>query len=230
MKHYDTLKGIGLQFFADSNYGGQAGSGNAGGNAGGNPGANGGQGTQEQNGSGNAQTEKSYTQEQINSMMANEKRTARQAILKELGVDVKDDKEYKAALTNLKKTLDASKSQSQLDAEAKKAAEDARDEANNKVAMLEMKIAALSSGVNPDCLEDVITLAAGKVNETTPVETVMADLKKKYPNFFVEKTNSGTGSSSNPARKQGNQEGEGLGKRLAQSKHNSTKSAYFKNN
>ena len=46
---------------------------------------------------------KSYTQEQLNSMMANEKRTARQALLKELGFDVKDDKGFQDTLADIKK-------------------------------------------------------------------------------------------------------------------------------
>ena len=170
---------------------------------------------------------KTYTQEQINAMMANEKRTARQALLKDLGIELKDEKAYKQTVADLKKTLDAGKTQAQLDAEAKKAAETARDEANAKASRLEMQVAALKAGVNPDSVEDVITLALGKVNENTTIEQVLTSLKEKYPAFFGEdKGGSGTGGSTNPKRKQ-SAGAEGLGQRLAKAHKTSVKSSYF---
>ena len=190
-KYLTTLKGIGLQLFADPPAG------------------------------------KTYTQEQINAMMANEKRTARQALLKDLGIELKDEKAYKQTVADLKKTLDAGKTQAQLDAEAKKAAETARDEANAKASRLEMQVAALKAGVNPDSVEDVITLALGKVNDNTTIEQVLTSLKEKYPAFFGEdKGGSGTGGSTNPKRKQ-SAGAEGLGQRLAKAHKTSVKSSYF---
>lgn len=174
-------------------------------------------------------TEKTYTQEQINTMMANEKRTARQALLKELGFEVKDDKSYKDTVKGIKATLDAGKTQAQLDAEAKTAAEAAKAEAESKAAKLEMKVAALSAGVKPECLDDVIVLAQAKVSETEPVEKVLEGFKEKYPAFFGEgSVSSGTGSSNNPPRKRITGT-EGLGQRLAKANKPVAKSSYFKN-
>ena len=172
---------------------------------------------------------KTYTQEQLNTMMANEKRTARQAILKELGFDIKDDKSFKDTMKNIKATLDAGKTQAQLDAEAKAAAETAKAEAETKAAKLEMKVAALAAGVNPEYLDDVIVLAQAKVSETTPVEKVMEEFKTKYPSFFKEDSGgSGTGRSNNPPRKPPAGT-EGLGQRLAKVNKPIAKSSYFKN-
>ena len=171
---------------------------------------------------------KSYTQEQINNMMANEKRTARQALLKELGFDIKDDQNYKDTIKNIKATLDAGKTQAQLDAEAKAAAETAKAEAEAKASKLEMKVAALSAGVNPEYLDDIIVLAQSRVSETMPVEKVMEEFKTKYPTLFGEASgNSGTGNSTNPPRKPNGT--EGLGQRLAKSNKTTGKSSYFKN-
>jgi hypothetical protein len=172
---------------------------------------------------------KTYTQEQLNSMMANEKRTARQALLKELGFDIKDDKDYRNTVKSIKDSLDAGKTQQQLDAEARSAAETAQAQAEAKATRLEMKVAALSAGVNPEFLDDVIVLAQSKVSEDMPVDKVLAEFKTKYPAFFKESSsNSGTGRPNNPARK-GTAGTEGLGKRLAKSNKPSEKSAYFKN-
>lgn len=224
-KYLTTLKGIGLQLFAE---GGEGGSGEGGTQQNQQNHQQGAQGNQQQNNQQNQnQQGTQYTQEQLNTMMANEKRTARQAFLKALGVELKEGEKYEDALKRVKTTLDAGKTQAQLDAEAKKAAETARDEANAKASRLEMQVAALKAGVNPDSVEDVITLALGKVNENTTIEKVLDDLKEKYPAFFgEEKGSSGTGGSTNPKRKQ-SAGAEGLGQRLAKAHKTSVKSSYF---
>ena len=218
-----TLKHIGLQFFAEGGEGGDGGTDHGEGSQQDTQGTQGTQNTQQPEG-------KSYTQEQLNAMMANEKRTARQAILKELGLEYKDDKDFKTQMANIKKTLDAGKTQQQLDAEAKKAAEAARDEANAKATQLEMKVAALSAGVNPDCVDDIITLAAPKVTEEKPITKVLEELKTKYPAMFGEtQKNTGTGGSTRGYSRKSTDE-EGLGARLAKAhKTSGGKSSYFKN-
>lgn len=173
-------------------------------------------------------SEKTYTQEQINSMMANEKRTARQALLKELGYELQDDRSYRDVVKGIKEALDAGKTQAQLDAEAKVAAETARTEAENKAAKLEIKVAALSAKANPEYLDDLISLVMTKVSDTVTVETAIADLKSKYPAFFESSESSGTGHSNNPPRKPSTG-GQGLGQRLAKASRNPVKSTYFKN-
>lgn len=172
---------------------------------------------------------KSYTQEQLNTMLANEKRTARQAILKELGFEVSNPKDYKATVKGIKAQLDAGKTQAQLDAEARATAETAKAEAEAKANMLEMKVAALAAGVNPQYLDDVIILAQAKVNDTTTVDKAITELKNKYSTFFEEgSTVSGTGRSNNPPRKPATKT-EGLGQRLAKANRPVNKSTYFKN-
>lgn len=173
---------------------------------------------------------KSYTQEQLNAMMATEKRTARQALLKELGFTVEDDKSFKDTMAGIKQTLDASKTQAQKDAEARKMAEEAKAAAEAKANQLTMKVSLLSAGVQAQYLDDVITIASSKVNETNPIEKVIEDLKQRYPMFFSvsSASSSGTGSGNNPPKK--NQPGaESLGKQLAQVNKQVHKSTYFKN-
>ena len=132
-------------------------------------------------------------------------------------------------MKSIKETLNAGKTQAQLDSEAKVAAETARDEAESKAVKLEMKVAALTAGVNPEYLDDIIVLAQSKVSETTSVETVMEEFKTKYPIFFLgSSTDSGTGHSNNPPRKPLTG-AEGLGQRLARVNKPAAKSSYFKN-
>ena len=172
---------------------------------------------------------KTYTQEQVNAMMSNEKRTARQALFKELGLEY-DEKSYKTSLENAKKTLDAGKTQGQLDAEARKRAETDLAEAQKQTSMLQAKVAALSAGVKPDFLDDIIALALPKVDDKTNLDTVLKSLKERYPASFVggPDTNSkGTGSPTNPARKTAEGQ-DSMGKRLASTvKRPPAKSSYF---
>ena len=170
---------------------------------------------------------KSYTQAQINAMMANEKRTARQALLKELGFDVKDDQSFTDTLAGIKKTLDAGKTQQQLDQEAKNKAEGEAKDANARAALAEMKVSALTAGVNPKRLDDMIILAQAKIAKGQTADQAFADLKKDYPDAFGVEASGGTGSHVNPAKKTGD-DGESRGTRLAKQNKPSAKSSYFK--
>lgn len=190
-----------------------------------------GENTQQQQNQGqqNQQQEsgKTYTQAQINSMMANEKRTARQALLKELGFEVGDDQSYQTTVANIKKTLDAGKTQQQLDQEAKTKAEGEAKDANARAALAEMKVSALTAGVKPDRLDDMIILAQAKIAGGQKADQAFADLKKNYPDAFGVESSGGTGSHVNPANKTGN-DGENRGTRLAKQNKTSVKSSYFK--
>lgn len=170
---------------------------------------------------------KTYTQAQINSMMANEKRTARQALLKELGFEVGDDQSYQTTVANIKKTLDAGKTQQQLDQEAKNKAEGEAKDANARAALAEMKVSALTAGVKPDRLDDMIILAQAKIAGGQKADQAFADLKKNYPDAFGVESSGGTGNHVNPANKTGN-DGESRGTRLAKQNKTSAKSSYFK--
>lgn len=187
------------------------------------------QGQQQQNQQNQNQQQdgKNYTQAQINAMMANEKRTARQALLKELGFDVKDDQSFTDTLAGIKKTLDAGKTQQQLDQEAKNKAEGEAKDATARAELAEMKVSALTAGVNPKQLDDMIILAQAKIAKGQTADQAFADLKKDYPDAFGAEASGGTGSHVNPANKTGN-DGESRGTRLAKQNKTSAKSSYFK--
>ena len=182
------------------------------------------QGQQQQN---QQDTGKNYTQAQLNAMMANEKRTARQAILKELGFEFKDDASFDETIKGIKTTLDAGKTQQQLDKEAKTKAEGEAKDAKARAEAAEMKVSALTAGVNPTRLDDMILLAQAKMAKGQTAEQAFADLKKDYPDAFGAEASGGTGNHVNPAKKTGN-DGESRGARLAKQNKTSAKSTYFK--
>lgn len=227
---------IGLQFFAADGAGSESGAAGDGSNGGtgaaGNEGNQGDAGSQGDGGTnGNSGTPaggKTFTQEQVNAMMAREKNSARSAILKELGYEVKDGK-YQETVSAIKGILDQGKTQQQLDQEARQKAEGDLTTERNRANNLQAQIDAMKAGVKPDYVNDAIALLSPRVTDDKPLSKLLEESKTKYPNWFGESGGSnGTGSSTNPARNKGNESGS-MGKRLAQSNKSASKSSYFHN-
>lgn len=220
---------IGLQFFAAD------GAGADGGATGSEGGTEGGSGTQGAGSQGTGGTEggtnttgKTFTQEQVNGMMANEKRSAQASLLRSLGYEVKDGK-VQDVITTIKGILDQGKTQQQLDQEARQKAEGDLSAEKNRANNLQAQIDAMKAGVKPDYVEDAIALLSPRVTEEKLLSKLLEESKTKYPNWFGESGGSqGTGGSTNPARKQGAETG-GMGKRLAQTNKTAAKSSFFKN-
>lgn len=201
---------MGLQFFAEPGSGAEGG---AGGTEGGQGGA----------------APKTFTQEQVNGMMAAEKRSGRLALLKELGYEVKEGAKASDVIAQVKGILDSGKTQQQKDQEAREKAEGDLSAEQAKSKQLQAKIDAMMAGVKPDYVDDAIALLSPRVTDQKPLSKLLEESKEKYPNWFGEAEGSkGTGGSTNPPRGKGTST-EGLGKRLAQANKPATKSSFFKN-
>ena len=210
---------IGLQFFAEDGAG--SGAGGEGGNAG-TEGAQGGD-------SGNQGTgAKTFSQEEVNRMMANEKRSARSALLKELGYEVKDGK-YAETVATVKGILDQGKTQQQLDQEARTTAETNLAAERSKNSALQARVDVMTAGVKPEFVADAIAMLLPQVTEQKPLSKLLEEYKTKYPAWYGESSGSGgTGNSTRNGRNTGGTQ-TGLGKRLAESNKSAAKSSYFKN-
>lgn len=201
---------IGLQFFAEPSSGAEGGAG----------------GTEGDQGGG---TPKTFTQEQVNGMMAAEKRSGRLALLKELGYEVKDGAKASDVIAQVKGILDSGKTQQQRDQEAREKAEGDLSAEQAKSKQLQAKIDAMTAGVKPEYVDDAIALLSPRVTDQKPLSKLLEESKEKYPNWFGESEGSkGTGGSTNPPRGKGSNT-EGLGKRLAQTNKPAAKSSFFKN-
>lgn len=201
---------IGLQFFAEPSSGAEGGTG----------------GTEGDQGGG---TPKTFTQEQVNGMMAAEKRSGRLALLKELGYEVKDGAKASDVIAQVKGILDSGKTQQQRDQEAREKAEGDLSAEQAKSKQLQAKIDAMTAGVKPEYVDDAIALLSPRITDQKPLSKLLEESKEKYPNWFGEAEGSkGTGGSTNPPRGKGSNT-EGLGKRLAQANKPAAKSSFFKN-
>lgn len=233
----NNLFSIGLQFFAEDNteedvgeVGGEGAEGEANEN---------GEQKHDDKGSKGASGKggKTFTQEQVNRMMTREKNQGRNSVYKELGIDPKDSKTvamFKAFIESQK--TEEQKAQEQENENKAKVAE-----AENRAKIAEAKAEAIMLGVNTKFVEDIVTLAMGKVNDSTDIKTAITELKTKYPNMFESteddedkpkgKTGQkGTGSSVKSSEKDKGGNDKGMGARLAAKRRTgSSKKSYWGN-
>ena len=147
------------------------------------------------------QAEKTFTQADVNRMMAAEKESGRKSILKELGItDVATAKE---GLKKYQEYLDTQKSELQKAQEGQAQLQSNYDKALKEANHAKNCMAAMKLGANPDSVEELTILAASKVTEEKNFETVLTEMKNNsvYAGFF-KATNVGTGQGTfknNPA-------------------------------
>ena len=170
--------------------------------------------------------EKTYTQAQVNVMLANEKRQGKQAILRALGI--KDVNEGKSKMQQQQQT-----NQQQLDEENQAAqllsnARQAQINAEARAQAAERKLSVLKAGVKPEFVDDVVYIATGKATDAEDFETVVTAMKETHSFYFMQDNNSnqnnnGTGGNTNFKKQQQQQEQAGaLGKRLAEQRMKAT--------
>ena len=164
--------------------------------------------------------EQTYTQAQVNVMLANEKRQGKQAVLRALGI--KDVNEGKSKMQQQQQT-----NQQQLDEENQAAqllsnARQAQINAEARAQAAERKLSVLKAGVRPEFVDDVVYIATGKATDAEDFEEVVTAMKETHSFYFMQDNNSnqnnnGTGGNANFKKQQQQQEQAGaLGKRLAE--------------
>ena len=181
--------------------------------------------------------EKTFTQKQVNKMMAKEKRQGRRAALKDYGLDGYSKEDIEDA----KKYLEGKKSDAQKAIEEKAQEEKQANELKERTIKAEVKAEALGLNCKDKYLDDVIVLAMAKVKEDgedADVEEILAEIKKKHKVFFkaegdddLDEGNDGKGKKKSKsggtggAPREGTKGGseKGLGARLAARRKNDKK-------
>lgn len=175
---------------------------------------------------------KTFTQDQVNSMIAAEKRKNLSSVYKGLGFDSEEAaKEFvekyrdqeEQAKSDLVKEQEKSK---QLAAE--KAAEQA------KAQDLQYKFDAMAEGCSAKSAADVVVLAKAKMSDDKDFEAALKEVKEQYPAMFGQTDNAGGGTGGGGTSPRGKLKAgdlSGMGKRLAEQRkeNNATKeNDYFK--
>ena len=180
---------------------------------------------------------KTFSQDEVSKMMSKEKRQGRDAALRELGIDPKDKKAVEA----VKAYIDSKKTDDERAAEKDTEVR----EANRRAQIAEAKAEAMTMGVKPQFVDDLITLVLSKKSDDSELDlkTTIGEFKTKYPVWFGKSEDDGdesdnenktgrrgTGSTFKGKDKKGKGKDEGLGARLAaQRKSSSKKKSYWNN-
>ena len=164
---------------------------------------------------------KTFTQEDVNKMMAREKNQGRSSALKELGIDPKDT----ATIDEIKKLLESKKPESQKLAEQQIEHQNRIQAAEQRAFLAEVKAEMMQSGVQRDYLDDAMALVmAKKTGDEFDLNAEIGTLKTKYPVWFdagepaKPKGLTGTGNPIKPGSGSGQKQEVNLGQRLAEKK------------
>lgn len=226
----DELFRIGLQFFGDDGEDNNQNQGEDSKDGDQNPGKSG-DNTNSNNENGKDET-KTYTNAELQKMMAKEKKQGKSAgkteLMKELGIDNLDD--FKSSLEDFKKYQESQKTEAEKANEKITKAINEKASAEKRAELAEAKVEAMKNGVNPQFVDDVITLALAKKQDGEELSDVIENMKESHKMFFGTNTeDDGTGNNINGKKAPLKVDGIGatLGKKKAAA--NSVKSSYFKN-
>lgn len=181
---------------------------------------------------GNNSGDKTFTQEQVNSMIAAEKRKNLSSMYKGLGFESEED--AKAFVEKYKQEEEKNKSDLVKAQEAAKKAEAEKKAEQSKAQDLQYKFDAIAEGCDAKSAEDVVVLAKAKMSDEKDFATALKEVKEQYPAMFGQDGSSGGGTGgggTSPRKKLNSGDLTGMGKRLAeQRKQNNTAKSneYFK--
>lgn len=113
------------------------------------------------------QPEKTYTKSELDAAVAQERKNVPSAD------ELKAFNDWK----------ESQKTEQEKTAEKIRLAAEAQTAAEQKAALLEAKYTAVSKGVKPEAVEDVIALAKNKVSDTVTLEQAIEGVIEKYPQF-----------------------------------------------
>lgn len=184
-------------------------------------------------GDSSVQNDKTFTQEDLNRIAAQEKRQGISSVLKTLGFESEND--AKAFVEKYRQAEDDKKDDLEKAQESLKSANTARAEAEAKADAFEKELSAIKAGVPAEYAGDVVLLAKAKAVDGKSFEDALEEVKKAHPSLFEStEGSSGTGgnSQSHQRRNADNSTGD-RGKRLAEKRRNSSdsqnKKSYFSN-
>lgn len=186
-----------------------------------------------------------FTQEQVNRMMTNEKNQGRAAAFREMGIDPNDPNT--ANMMNMFKAFMASMQSPEQQIQNQVAQQQIKIvEAESRAKKAEVKAEAMQLGVLSQYVDDVVVIIMSKLDDKTDVKSVVRELKTKYPVWFNIDNNQNNGGTQNQSQNNnagqngtgssvGNVSGNGgqnsnitgIGARLAASRKSSNKKSSF---
>lgn len=183
-------------------------------------------------GASGGQEEKTFTQDQVNSMIAAERRKNLSSVYKNLGFE--SEEKAKEFVEKYKQEEEKNKSDLVKEREKSKQLEAEKDAEKAKAQDLEYKFQAMSEGCDAKSASDVVVLAKAKMSDEKDFAEALKEVKEQYPAMFGDSSKNGGGTGgggTSPRSKLKAGDVSGMGKRLAEQRkqNNATKeNEYFK--
>lgn len=124
---------------------------------------------------------KTFTQEDVNNIVAREVKKTQEKLLKQLGIE--DFNSAKEGLQKFKEWQESQKTEAQKQAERLQQLEQQFTAVQQEREALAAQLAAVKAGVHADYVEDVVVLAQRIVDDDTTMEDAIAKVLEKYPHF-----------------------------------------------
>ncbi|WLR54841.1 hypothetical protein LC048_20970 [Mesobacillus subterraneus] len=140
---------------------------------------------------------KSFTQEDVNNLIAKETKTTQEKLLKQLGID--DFKNAKDGLQKFKEWQESQKTDAQKQADALKALETEKGTLSEENNSLKAQVSAMKAGVTAESVEDVVALAQRLVNDDTSIDQAISQVVEKYPHFKQQAQQQEQGGTQKPS-------------------------------
>lgn len=135
------------------------------------------------------ETEKIFTQQDVNNIAAKEAKSAQEKLLKELGIE--DFNSAKEGLQKFQEWQDAQKTDAEKKDEQVNQLTDTNTSLQAENNTLKAQLSAMKQGVNSESIEDVVALAERQVSDDVTLDDAIKAVIEKYPHFkAVQEVNS----------------------------------------
>lgn len=135
------------------------------------------------------ETEKTFTQQDVNNIAAKEAKSAQEKLLKDLGIE--DFNSAKEGLQKFQEWQDAQKTDAEKKDEQVNQLTDTNTSLQAENTTLKAQLSAMKQGVNSESIEDVVALAERQVSDEVTLDDAIKSVIEKYPHFkAVQEVNS----------------------------------------
>src|SRR5690554_3709818 len=124
---------------------------------------------------------KTFTQDDVNNLVAQEVKKAQEKLLKQLGIE--DFNSAKEGMQRFREWQESQKTEAEKQAEQLQKLQEQSQTLATENEQLKAKLAVVQAGVNPNSIDDVVVLAKSYLSKDVDLNTAIGKVLEKYPHF-----------------------------------------------
>jgi len=124
---------------------------------------------------------KTFTQEDVNNLVAREVKKAQEKMLKQLGIE--DFQSAKEGMQRFREWQESQKTEAEKQAEQLQKLQEQSQSLAAENEQLKAKLAAVQAGVDPNSIDDVVVLAKNYLSDDVDMNAAIGKVLEKYPHF-----------------------------------------------